>query len=85
MDILPFISSNLPRGLKGGCSDRLFEMLEDTGLEALMLMLPFSLVALLFVSVIGFWAAGRISCGYYWAQEPAGMLPSSPFNQYSPE
>lgn len=47
---IPFISSSLPRGLNGGCSEGLFEEFEGAGLGAfalLPLMLPASLAALL--------------------------------------
>ncbi|KOX78365.1 hypothetical protein WN51_07771 [Melipona quadrifasciata] len=48
---LPFMSSSLPRGLKGGCSEGLLEEFEGAGLGAFMLlplMLPASLAPLLF-------------------------------------
>lgn len=58
----PFISSNLPKGLKGGCSEGLLEEFEGAGLGAfklLPLMLPASLAPLLF-NDNGFCAAGRM-------------------------
>lgn len=58
----PFMSSNLPKGLKGGCSEGLLEELEGAGLGAfklLPLMLPASLAPLLF-NDNGFCAAGRM-------------------------
>lgn len=59
---LTFISSNLPKGLKGGCSEGLLEEFEGAGLGAfklLPLMLPASLAPLLF-NDNGFCAAGRM-------------------------
>lgn len=64
--ILPFMSSSLPKGLNGGCSEGLFEELDGAGLAAftlLPLMLPVSLAPLL-VSDSGFCAAGKMICGY---------------------
>jgi len=64
--ILPFISSSLPKGLNGGCSERLFEELDGAGLAAFALLpltLPVSLAPLL-VSDSGFCAAGKMICGY---------------------
>lgn len=60
------MSSNLPRGLNGGCSEGLFEEFEGAGLAAFALLpltLPASLAPLL-VSDSGFCAAGKIICGY---------------------
>jgi len=61
---VPFMSSNLPKGLNGGCSEGLFEELDGAGLAAFVLLtLPASLAPLL-VSDNGFCAAGKIICGY---------------------
>lgn len=57
------MSSSLPKGLKGGCSEGLFEEFEGAGLGAftlLPLMLPASLAPLLFKDSGGFCAAGRM-------------------------
>lgn len=60
------MSSSLPKGLNGGCSEGLFEEFDGAGLAAfalLPLMLPASLAPLL-VSDSGFCAAGKMICGY---------------------
>lgn len=62
----PFMSSSFPRGLRGGCSEGFVEEFEGAGLGAFTLpplTLPASLAPLL-VKESGFWAAGRIICGY---------------------
>lgn len=66
MKYSPFISSNLPSGLSGGCSIVLLEEFEGAGLGALTLLLLtlFVSFAPLFGRVSGFCAAGSIICGY---------------------
>lgn len=59
---IPFISSSLPKGLNGGCSEGLFEEFDGAGLAAFALLpltLPASLAPLL-VSDSGFCAAGKM-------------------------
>lgn len=56
---VPFMSSNLPKGLNGGCSEGLFDEFDGAGL-ATFALLPLTLPA----SLGGFCAAGKIICGY---------------------